>query len=325
MTQNLQTVCDNFIKNRDIIKSVFKFENAHFLAICASYLASKGIIADAAKLKEQNKLFDEQAGIFSAFRGNPHLPVLMILYADSGDEYKYSDIEEIYKKLKKEFAGTAHLALAAAMISDMTTPELADRIAERAKVIYKLMSKEHPFLTGVDDYLYAILMAFSNKPDHALSEDMEECYEILREKYSSSNYSQCVSQIFALTDGNNAEKCQKLNDLFDMLRENGKKYSKYWELSVLAALSLLNNDTKKLCDDIIEVDSFLEGQAGYGTFGMPKTTRLMHAALLVSCEYKSQMLIHQSAASSVIAMVAAQQAALCTVIAAQAAASTAVY
>lgn len=323
MTQTLQTICENFIKNRDTIKSVFKWDNAQLIAVCASYLASKGIIVDAQKLKEQNKLFDEQAGTFSSFRGNPHIPIVAILYADSENQYKFSDMEAIYKKLKKHFAGTAHLALAAAIISDMTTPELADRIAERAKDIYKLMSKEHPFLTGADDYLYAILMAFSNKPDHALCEDMEYCYEILRKTYSSSNYSQCISQIFALTDGNNDEKCQKLNALYDALKENGKKYSKYWEISVLAALSLLSDDTQKLCNDISEVDSFLEGQSGYGTFGIPKSTRLMHAALLVSCEYKNDFLIHHSAASGVIAMVAAQQAALCAVIAAQAAAAAA--
>ena len=93
--------------------------------------------------------------------------------------------------------------------------------------------------------------------------------------------------------------------------------------------------------DLLDVDTFLEQQKGYGVLGMDRKTRMMHAAMLVTDEYSTrqnqaegiafrtpanpspQTALETAALAGTLAMLAAQQAAACAAMSAAAASSLA--
>ena len=92
--------------------------------------------------------------------------------------------------------------------------------------------------------------------------------------------------MLSIAEGNAEEKCNKVVALYEALKADGVKYGKYHELVVLASLAMLPVEQSVLVEDIKAADAFLTEQKGYGGFfGLDKKTRLMHAAMIVSCDY----------------------------------------
>ncbi|MBQ1397581.1 MAG: DUF4003 family protein, partial [Clostridia bacterium] len=116
---------------------------------------------------------------------------------------------------------------------------------------------------------------------------------------------------------------EHLNDLYDSLREAGKKFGVYTELSTLAAVSILDNETERVRDRIIAIDDFLSKQKGYGLLGLDKKARLMHATMLTTDLYDSAQIAQTTASTSAIAMAAAQSLAVCVIITSTIAANSA--
>lgn len=185
------------------------------------------------------------------------------------------------------------------------------------------MKKEHPILTSKEDSIMAGFMAFSEKSDSELIDDAEKCYELLREKFSDKDSVQTVSHILSVTNGAPEEKVDRMIRMFDALKKAGRKFGKHFELSTLAAVSIIDADEKELVDSMIAIDSLLSGQKGYGALSLDKKTRLMHAAMLTADLYGESDNAQAAVSASALAMIAAQEAAMCAAIAASAAASSA--
>ena len=323
MRTTLEQLCNNFISNRDAVKSIFKWENERLVAASAISLLNRGILADAAKLEECKKLLKENTGVFSNFRGNVEVPMVAQLVIADVPADKMKKTLKVYNILKQEFHGSEYLVLAAAVLADMVSEDQAAKMAEKARTIYNKMKKDHPFLTSGEDSVYAVLMAVSEKSDEALMEEMEVCYKKLKESFSASNEVQALAHVLSIAEGGAEEKCKKVVALYDALRDAEVKYGKYHELVVLASLAMLPVEQSVLVEDIKTVDAFLEKQKGYGFLGLDKKTRLMHAAMIVSCDYVKNNTTDIAAMTGTLAAVAAQQAAMCAVIAASAASSAA--
>ncbi len=323
MRDSLRKLCDSFISNRDVLKKFFKTENSYIIPVCASIFASKGITADTDTLKHCKALVKANTGVFSHFRGNAALPVISMLASDSLPDEKINTITEIYSILKQYLSRSEHLAYAAAVLSDMADIREADALAQRACIIYKRMKKEHPFLTSAEDSVFAVLLAFCSQRDDELIRDMESCYKFLKPIFSYGNYVQSMSHVITLAGGNITENCRRTAELFTLLKDAGRKYGRTYELSVLAALAILPVDTASITEDILQADSFLSQQKGYGFWGLDKGTRLMHAAMLVSFDYSQNTAVSAAAVTATISMVAAQQAAICAAITASSAAAAA--
>ncbi len=321
MKPSLNAICESFITSRDIIRNKFIWDDSRIIHICAANFAAQKVQADAEKLEECKKLVNSGTSVFSNFRGNIKLPVITLLAASSDPEGKLEKAKQIYSLLKNYFYGNEYLAYLSVVLTDMTDLDGADKIAERGKRIYNLMRSKHPFLTGGEDSVFALLLAFSDKSDDELIENMEKAYNVLNRKYAS-DASQSASHVFSLTDGDPDAKCKKMDFIWDSLKNAGKKYSKYYEISALAAFSLGEFDLSEAVDDIIEVDNFLEKQKGYGVFSIDRKTRLMHAVMLVGADYSAYSSTASTAAvTTTVAMIAAQQAAMCAIIAASAVSS----
>lgn len=323
MRTSLEQLCNNFISNKEVIKSVFKWENDQIVAASSATFMNRGTVADADKLANCKKLLKENTGVFSNFRGNVELPMVAQLAIAEFPEEKMKKTLNVYEALKNEFRGSEYLVLAAAVMADMVSEEQADRMVEKARSIYNKMKQDHPFLTSSEDSVYAVLMAVSEKSDEVLMEEMEVCYKKLKESFSASNEVQALAHVLSIAEGAPEDKCKKVVALYDALREAEVKYGKYHELVVLASLALLPVEQSTLVGDIKEVDAFLAEQKGYGFLGLDKKTRLMHAAMIVSADYAKNDNAEIAAMTGTLAAVAAQQAAMCAVIAASAASSAA--
>lgn len=318
MVEQLQTFCDLFIRNRDIIKDEFYWDSQYIIPVCACTFTEKGAAVGAERLQQCKKLLEDNTGIFSNFRSEMKLPMVTMLASDSDPAKRLSDTLAIYEILKKYFRGGSYTALISAMISGMTDVQNAEQIAARGKAIHEMMKQAHPFLTDGEDSVFAVLMAFSPKNDQQLFEDMEACYSLLRKFATDSNTAQTLSHVTALFDGTPEEKCARVKELYDILTKMRRKYSKYYELNVLACLALTAPDLNEAAAQVAHADNFLDGQHGYTGFGIDKKTRTMHAAMITSCLYRPSR-VAETALTGAIAMIAAQHTAMCAIIAVNAA------
>lgn len=322
MRESLQKICEKFIQNRDIIKETFKWDSQYIIPVCASQLCGENILADADKMKHCKEIVEDKTGVFSSFRGNVKLPMITMLAKDENPKQKMNNTMLIYDILKKYFHGSEYLAMVAGILEEMVSVEQVENYAVRGRKIYDLMKDEHPFLTGREDSVFAVLMSFSDKKDSELIADMESCYSFMKHEFLSGEAMQSLSHVLALAPGKPEEKCKRVMDIFYGLKNADHKYGKSYELSALGALSMISENVDTIIEDIICVDNFLEQQKGYGIWGCNKKMRLMHAAMLVANDYSQNTNIHAAAVTSTLMMIAAQQAAMCAIIAASVAANS---
>lgn len=312
MDPKLQALCEQFIQNRDQIKQAEKFCNTFMPPICAHLYTAKGKAVDAAHLKACRNLIKEKTGVFSNFRGTMELAFSCMLALEDAPEAALESALSAYALLKKEFSISQYLPLAAFLLKDEGNME---EIIARGREMYLSMRKEHPFLTSSEDSVFAVMMALAEKDNAALLKDMEESYALLKEHFRNGNSVQTVSHVLALCDGTPADKAGKLVALYNALRQAGRKYSKYYELPILAALSVLPVDVRQITMDMLDVDEWLSHQKGYGFWGAPKTTRLMHAAMIVSTAYAASPAMNTAAMTGTLTMIISQQIATMAAIA----------
>lgn len=320
MNEKLQSRCERFIKIRDTLKSTFKMENVFLVHLCAANLLSKSAEVTPEKLKLCKNIINSNTGLFSSFRGNARLPLTVALAASNAPQEMLDATLSMYQLLKKDFSGSEYLALTACILTEMVSENDAVKYINRGKVLYKKMKSEHPFLTASEDIIFAILLAFSEKSDDELIEEMENIYKRMKMTFSDNNAVQTLSHVLSLTNGSWEEKCDKFYALYLGLKNQGKSYGKHFQISILGSAAILPIDLNELVNDIIEIDNFLEKQKGYGGLGIDKKNRLMHAVMIAVSD-RSENIPRISATMATLAMVAAEQAATLAAISATAAAT----
>lgn len=326
MEQELEQRCGLFVKNRDIMKENFKWDNSMLYPLCAAIYAEKGLEIDVQKIKMSKEIIKNNTGIFSSFKGIPFLALSVILSLEENKERKFDEVLKIYDMLKKEFHASEYLPLSAFIISNMINESEYDRVIQKSKNIYVKMKNEHPFLTSSEDCGFAVLTAISDISEDGAINEMEECYEILHKKFSASNALQTLSHTLALGEEAAEEKCRKTIQIFEKLDEKNCRFGKGMELAVLGMLSLTTNNIDKAVNDIADINEYLLSCKGFGAFGTGKSQRIMYAALLVAQEYKKQHFeneISMAAINSITSIIIAQHIAMMAAISAGAAASAA--
>lgn len=324
MRQSLQSLCELFMENREIVKSAFSWENAYIYPICAAIFTDKRRRADADMLRQCRELLKEETGIFSNFRGAAKAATISMLAVSPSPEDKLNRAILIYSALKERFFASQYLPAASMIIADIAAPEQYEEIVARTRSIYELMKDEHPILTSAEDSVYAVLLALSRHTDEQIVEETERCYELLKPEFFSGNAVQSLSHVLALGEGAAEDKCGKTLELYRQLRDNGCKYGTSYELATLGVLALLPSEQSgTIVEDIVDADAWLEEQSGYGFFGVGKKQRLMHAGMLVTGDLigDGSSLMGSAAIGATISLIVAQQAAMCAAIAASSAAS----
>lgn len=324
MNENLQILCERFIENRDALRKAAPLDSSYIYPSAANTLTAAGVIAEQDKLKAAKKVMDKTVSNFSYLRGLTELPFIVALYLSEDAEATAAKINSVYKTLKTQFGSSEYLALLAIFLYDLTDEAGAERIAARAKTIYKRMNKEHPFLTNDHDSIMAGFMALSGKSDDDLLTECEACFQLLKETFSDGQAVQTCAQILSIAEGTPEEKINRMNALLKAIEADGKKFSRHEGLPVLAALSLNKTDIATLSEAIAEIDNFLAEQKGYGLVYCDKKTRLNHAAMLTATAYGEKPSAGGPVTVSAAALAAAvaEEAAACAAVLFAAAASS---
>ena len=326
MRSTLSTLCSNFIENRDVIKSDYIFESSYMYPVAAAIFTGAHQRADSARLKEAEYILKDNTGIFSNFRGTLKLPMIALLAVSQNPEEKMRNAMDVYRRLKELFWTSTYLPVASMVIADLVAPQEYDTVAARTRHIYELMKDEHPFLTSAEDSVFAALLALSDLTDEQIVAETEYCYQLLNGEFWSGNSVQSLSHVLAMGQGSPEAKCRKTIELYQTLKENGMRYGRQYELGTLGVLAMLPVGVDALTMDMAEVDEYLADQRGYGFFGASRKQRLMHAAMLVACDYtggENQTIMNTAALNGAIALIIAQEMAICAPIAASSAAAAA--
>lgn len=331
MRDSLRDVCERFIQDRANVQEAFKWNcSTYLIPVCAAMLAGAKEPVSLAKLEECKRMLKTGVGVFSNFKGNAFPALVTQLALDENPQERLRKAIQMHDILKQYFYGSAYLPLAAMVLSGMVQEARFSEVAERAGRLYKKMKAEHRFLTSNEDCVYASLMALSGLNDDQLIQDAESSYKYLKEEFYDANANQSLSHVLALCEGSAGSKCRAVFDLYRSLREKKYKYGTGYELATLGVLSLLPQGKAAVMADLIEIDSYLSMQKGYGFFGLGKKQRLMHAGMILVSEVlenesgaQKELYLNAATNSAVAMMIAAQQAALCAAVAATAAAQAA--
>ena len=324
MIEALHKRCDLFIENRDSIKAAFRWDSAYIYPLCAWLYTAKEMKVDVDLLRNCLDLLKQNTSVFSNFRGASRMATVTMLSFSQNPEQKMERMLNVYSKLKELFWHSEYLAVTATIIADFTEPNEYEQMAERTRTIYNHMKEAHPFLTSVEDSTFAALLALSGLDIDHIEQEMEKCYQSLKQNFHFSNAVQSLSHVLALGDSPAEQKCKRTLELYEYLKNNKYKYGTNFELATLGVLALLDTDIQTLARDIMEVDDFLKTQKGFGAFGIGARQRLMYAGMLIMCDYVPSVHTMQAAAlKGVVSLVIAQQVAICASVAATNAAAAA--
>lgn len=322
MKVELQRRCEMFIANRDIIKAEFGWETAYIYPLCAGLFTAKNATADPQALRACHRLLKENTGIFSNFRGVSKMAMVTSLALSANPQEKMERLLFVYNKLKQLFWSSEYLVVAASAITDLAEPSQYEAIVERTRMVYNHMKQAHPFLTSGEDSAFAALLALSGFDDVQIGDEMERCFAILKPEFWSGNAVQSLSHVLALGSDPAETKCDRVTQLYRLLKERGCKYGTGYELPTLGTLALTGASIDALTHDMIEVDDYLKTQKGFGAFGIGAKQRLMYAGMLVMCDaIPVAQTMEVAALNGVVALVIAQQAAICAAMAASSAAA----
>ena len=323
MRDGLEKRCRDFLAARDTIKEHFRMEFSQLYPVCANIFCARGIPADENTLERCKQLLKQNTGVFSNFRGTVKLPSICMLAADDAPEALWQRTLENYAMLKERFFASEYLALASLLLARMPSDEPLEERVARGRALYKRMRKEHPLLTGSEDSIFCLLLAYSPQEDGALIAETEAIYTWLKERFHDSNAVQTASHVLSLYPGAPREKADRMIALYDALRAEDVVYGRSHPLAVLATLAMQAEDLPAAARDVRDVSEWLRGQKGYGFFGADKRTRAMHAAMIESDECSPSVGSDAAIVGSALAIIAAQQAAMCAMIASSSAATAA--
>ena len=158
MRTSLSHRCARFLDARDMLRQAFPFAHAQMIPICAGMAAGQNRPWDAGRLYACRDLIQEKTGLFSNFRGAGHLAMITLLALSPAPEERMAFALQGYKVLRTRFYASQYLPLAALLLADWARGRDLDGVAARAEEIYRRMKREHPFLTGAEDSVFAVLI-----------------------------------------------------------------------------------------------------------------------------------------------------------------------
>lgn len=285
MENELKQLCEKFISNKVDMKENFKWQNRDIINVCAFLFTSLDKKIDSEKILNAKNIFKENVGIFSNLRGNCRNQIICLLSLSDNPTKKIQVILNMYKHLKKYFPGTEYIVLASALLCDVITVDKYDEVFTRAKGIYKLMKKEHRFLTSSEDIVMCLLLSLVDKDDQKIIEETEMYFSILKPTFKSNNSRQSLAHIMTLQNADMNKSCEKASDIFNGLKEKKIKFGETFELPSLALLVYNDFEVDKILSDFIEVDNYLKNLKEYSWVSVSSKVRYTHVCMLLSKYY----------------------------------------
>ena len=297
------------------VSAKYKWEDSltnHFTALTYT-LNNRNF--DKEKIEDVRIHMKKTTSVFSNYRGTSKIILSALLACQYDNPKQEFDKMMNYDKRMKEagFKNNMYLPIANYALLATCSEEWVDTRINKAIEIYSEMKKNHPWLTGGDDYPLSILLANSDASVNSIIENMEECYQLLNENgFGKNNGLQFLSHILGFGQEINKVKVLRCKEIFDKLKENKMKvYSSGY--AIIGFLAILGEKGYEAVDQVIEVVKVLKSTKKYKW--LTKETHLYTAAALVSDVYIENMknqkdLIQTSIGISIEALIAAQTVAI---------------
>lgn len=324
MNEKYQSRLELFIMNIDKIKKSFMWQNILLKRLAALLYAAQDKVVDCDAIDDSCRIIKENTGLFSAFRGNSSFCIAAMLSLSSDKNLQFSNTLAAYDIMKKTgFRASDCLVIAAYQIAANSEVYKFNQVAERAKTFYDGMKKEHYFITGQDDYIFAAMLGLSDINIEIGTERMKQLYNILKPEFLSGNGVQALTQVLVLGE-QTTEAADRVLALRDAFRKEGLRLDRTNTLSSLGVLSLLPADIETVINDVAQVYGFLRTQRGFGSLSISKEELLLLSSSFVAFrnvdDAKSNILT-SAISTSITNIIIAQQAAISAAVAASAAAA----
>ncbi|MDT0125395.1 DUF4003 family protein [Paenibacillus sp. RRE4] len=314
-----------FVSNTLILKKPFKWQHPIMRRLAALLYVVENKSIDPEAIQQTNDLMKQHTKRFSAFRGPSsfHFAAMLSLTTDQLARLQHTiQVHDLLKEIK--FRNSDYLVMAAYQIAAQGQPEQFQHTVKRAKLFYDRMKKEHPFLTGHDDYIFTAMLALSDLELDTAITHMEQLYRELKPHFSAKNSVQTLTQILVIGDGG-SEVSERLLALSEAFRSKNHRMDKTYTLPSLALFALLPVEINLLVDQVVETYDWLRTQEGFGAWSINKQELLLFSSALTAIQHVESLqneILTTSMSTTITNIIIAQQAAMTA--AAAAAAATAV-
>ena len=281
MNEQLTRKCEKFIDSREMLKNCFKWSSITDQCCRASFLLGENDYVSEAQINEIKEYIKKNEGIFSELRSHIELS-LCVKMALSGNYVEYYEVlKAIMREIKTSWLfSSSYKAVSAMIIMENKEPKEFRRYIDKTKMIYEQMKRDHSWLTADYDMIFAALLAVSDINVDNILLEMDEAFRILKEQFRSSQ-NQELSHILALNMSSPGEKTNRFLEIYDLLKANGIKVSKYYHLEILAVLSLLEMDDADIIDQINQAELYLSSYPKFRGWNMFSDERILYAIMLV--------------------------------------------
>lgn len=282
MEGKLSTRLTLFAENAQGITKRFFWKNAMSKRLAALLYTAQDRTIDCDAIRASYELIKQRTSFFSYFTGNSSICLATLLSLADNQEARLADTLAVYNQMKEiRFVSSDHLVIAAYQIASGADSAQYQQAIEKATTFYTGMKKEHRFLTGRDDYIFAAMFGLSDKEPAAAIARMEQLYDELKREFISNNSVQTLTQVLVL--GNEtAETIARLHALRQAFRARGLRLDREYTLPSLGILALLPVDTQTIVDQVEGAYNFLRTQKGLSGWSVTKQELLLYATSLVT-------------------------------------------
>ena len=326
MKQAINDKINLFIANVHTVKTGFKWQDDAMKRLAALLYTLENKHVDCVDIIESHAIIKGNTGLFSMFKGNMMLCIASMLSLHDNREQLFSNTMITYEQLKTvKFRASDYLTVAALLIASNTEPKNYQITVERAKAFYDGMKKQRWFHTGEDDYIFAAMLGLSEIDPLAGAERIEQLYRMLKPEFrAGGNSLQALCQLLILS-GKTDEAIEHLLALRNIFQGHKIKLDKMYTLPALGVLSLLPIDGNTLANDILDVQSYLRTQKGFGAFSVTTQELLLFSSAIISSVYAEDIKnnIISSISTSIASIIIAQQVAVIVAISASSAVAAA--
>lgn len=322
MQPKLLEKAELFVSNTLMLKKPFKWQNPIMRRLAALLYVVENKSIDPEAIQQSNDLMKQQTQRFSAFRGPSsfHFAAMLSLTTDQLKRLQHTiQVHDLMKEIK--FRNSDYLVMAAYQIAAQVPPDQFQHTVARAKAFYDRMKKEHPFLTGHDDYIFTAMLALSDLEVDTAIAHMEQLYRELKPHFSAKNSVQTLTHILVIGDGG-SQVSERLPALSEAFRSRNLRMDKTYTLPSLALFALLPAEIDLLVDQVIETYDWLRTQNGFGAWSINKQELLLFSSALTALQHVESLqneILTSSMSTTITNIIVAQQAAMSAAAAAAAA------
>ena len=302
---NISLFCKNFLEINKTLK-----QGALVSSGAALIYTSKQKEVSTINLINIKNEFKSRVSIFSSLRNSADSLIYASMDAD-GKEDSVDKVIKNYQILRKDFSSSYYLPLVAYLLVDQSEEEVAS-FSSKMKELYKKERKNHPFLTGEEDYgSLALMIKFSSDLDKTYASYIS-CYDLLKEKVKMpSNARQTTAMILALDDDSDEEKVNRFVEIYNALKNNKIRFGNDYFIPLLGISAIGKVNPDSYVEKIKTISTQLKNQPELkGIFGckLDKGTRNVYACLL---SLNGQELTKCTLTSSIIQQIINYQTTVC--------------